>query len=178
MASDSVSIFPRWAPAHRQCMQIGRETSGSDPALLRSAFYCAGLHFSFFPSCSCVCVLFFNWCNEQMWRCQERERRGGAAKKKKRTSSLLCTGRRLLALTANVSASVYTDHTYCTHCCFQYKIPSNGVVLHSCCLYFFVSCIIFSTLQTFLDIIALQLAIMPHWHYKEFFFQFSSFFSA
>lgn len=72
IASDSVSIFPRCVPPHRQCTPIGRKTSGSDPALLRSVFYSIGWHFSFFPSSPCVCVLFFNWCNEPMLCCRQR----------------------------------------------------------------------------------------------------------
>lgn len=87
IASDSVSIFPRCVPPHRQCTPIGRKTSGSDPALLRSAFYSTGWHISSFPSSPLV--LFSNCCNE-LTSCQWRE---GGRTTAKGYSSLPCIGR-------------------------------------------------------------------------------------
>lgn len=73
IASDSVSIFPRFVPPYRQRTPIGRKTSGSDPALSISVFYSTGWHFSFFPFSPCACVLLFKWCNEPMLCCRQRK---------------------------------------------------------------------------------------------------------
>lgn len=71
VASNMVSIFPHFVSPCRQCTPIGRESSGSDPALLRSLFYGIARHLSYFPSSRCFCVLFFDWHNELML-CRQR----------------------------------------------------------------------------------------------------------
>lgn len=67
---------------------MGRESSGSDPALSMSVFYSAGWHFSFSPSFLCACVSLFSWCNEPPWYCQQR--RGRITATAVRSCSPLC----------------------------------------------------------------------------------------